>query len=167
MQAPIDRDEFLQYYDQYAEPLYRYCFYRIYNADDARDLVQDVFMRAWRATRTGDRIENMKAFLYRIAINAIANHCKKKRPQSLEELQEAGFDPVSPVLSIEDRLDAEKVISVLDRIGGPYQEVLILRYINDLEPHEIAEMTGESANVISVRLHRAIDKVKKIIYEQS
>ena len=166
MAQALTKDDFLKSYDDYSDKIYRYCYYRVYDSDAARDLVQEVFMRTWRYLSQGNTIENMQAFLYRTAMNCIINESKKaKKNISLDVLQEEGFDPGDD--SSEQMVaafDAHKIIDALeDLLDDSYRQVIILRYINDLEPREIAEITGETPNVVSVRLHRALKKLQGIL----
>lgn len=166
MAQSLTKDDFLSSYDQFSDKIYRYCYYRVYDADAARDLVQEVFMRTWRYLSQGHTIENMQAFLYRTAMNCIINESKKaKKNISLDVLQEEGFDPSddsSEQMAV--TFDAKKIIDALDQLlDDSYRQVIILRYLNDLEPREIAEVTGETPNVVSVRLHRALKKLHDIL----
>lgn len=117
-------------------------------------------MRAWRYLQQGGSVEYMQAFLYRTARNAIINHAKKNRPVSLDELSDSGFDASAHGISEIDRADFAHVVRILDRLDDAHREVVILRYINGLEPREIAEALSVSANVVSVRLHRAMEKLR-------
>lgn len=168
-QLQIRPEEFIASYDEFSEKIYRYCYYRVYESEKARDLVQEVFMRAWRHVARGGTIESMQAFLYRIALNCIINDNKKKTPESLEVLSEKGFDPGSDTTDLlQGHLDAKKVFEVLSQLDQKHRDVVIMRYIDDLDPKEIAEITGETANVISVRLHRALKELRTILsgYEE-
>lgn len=166
MPQQITNDEFISYYDAYSDKIYRYCYYRVYNAEQAKDLVQEVFMRMWRYVAQGNQIDNVQAFLYRIAMNCIINESKKQKRQiSLDALQEEGFDVGKDSSDkMIASIDAKKIISVLeDILDESYKDVIILRFLNDLDPKQIAEITGETPNAISVRLHRAIKKLQELL----
>ncbi|MDO8489941.1 MAG: RNA polymerase sigma factor [bacterium] len=166
MAHPCTKDDFLQSYDEFADKIYRYCYYRVYDADAARDLVQEVFMRTWRYLSQGNTVDNMQAFLYRTAMNCIINESKKaKKNVSLDVLHDEGFDPGEDTTNqMMAKFDGSKIIAALDQLlDDSYRQVILLRYINDLEPREIAEITGETPNVISVRLHRALKKLKEVL----
>ena len=155
---------FLKAYDDYADAIYRYCLFRVFNKEKARDLTQDTFMRTWEYLRNGKSIENLKPFLYRVATNLIIDQSRKKREESLENLQEQGFEPGFEEISrIEANLDSEQFLEILKELDEPTRLCLTLRYVEDLEPREIAEITGETANTVSVRIHRGIRRLKTLI----
>ena len=56
-----------------------------------------------------------------------------------------------------------QVVVVLQQIDEPYRSTVIMRYIDDLSPQEIAEATGDSVNVISVRINRGMKKLKSLL----
>lgn len=152
---------FLEGFEAYNDAIFRYCFFKTSDREKALDLTQDTFAKTWEYLASGKKIDNMKAFLYRVATNAVTDSYRKKKSESLDSLQEDGFDPSSDdheksILNIE----GEEVMKYLNDLDEPYKEILTLRYVHDLSIDEIIEITGESGNTISVRLHRAIGKLK-------
>ncbi|OGE76396.1 MAG: hypothetical protein A3K06_02695 [Candidatus Doudnabacteria bacterium RIFCSPHIGHO2_01_52_17] len=157
-------EAYLKAYDEYADAIYRYCLFRVFNEEKAKDLAQDTFLRTWEYLANGRQIENIRAFLYRVATNLIIDQSRKKREESLDVLQEQGFEPGFEELDrIEANMDSEQFLEILQELDEPTRLCLTLRYVEDLEPREIAEITGESANTVSVRIHRGIKKLKILI----
>ena len=157
---------FLECYEKYAEAIVRHCMFRVYDRERGREIMQEAFLRTWKQITKGAEILNIRAFVYRVANNLIIDESRKKKSLSLDELQESGFDPAANIdhgLRVAVHIDAEGVLKILDQLEAKYREVLIMRYIDDLSPREIAEILDESANVISVRLHRAVKQVKNIL----
>ncbi|KKW29729.1 MAG: RNA polymerase, sigma-24 subunit, ECF subfamily [Parcubacteria group bacterium GW2011_GWA2_52_8] len=157
-------EAYLKAYDEYADAIYRYCLFRVFNEEKAKDLAQDTFLRTWEYLANGRQIENIRAFLYRVATNLIIDQSRKKREESLDVLQEQGFEPGFEELDrIEANMDSEQFLEILQELDEPSRLCLTLRDVEDLEPREIAEITGESANTVSVRIHRGIKKLKILI----
>src|ERR1044071_643544 len=88
-------NEFLAAYDSYSQALYKHCFFRVYSAAKAEELVQDTFMKTWDYIRKGHKVENLKAFLYKTANNLIIDYSRKKRDVSLEQQldENPGWEP--------------------------------------------------------------------------
>lgn len=166
MKHTMDEKAFLQTYDAYADALFRHCFFRTRNREHARDLVQETFMRTWEYQAKGKAIENIRAFLYRVANNLIIDHARKKQALSLDLLHEKGFDPKELQPSEQrthSRIELAHVLEVVEHaLDKKYRDVLVMRYLDGLKPKEIAAILGESENVVSVRLHRAVKHVQQL-----
>ncbi len=126
-------------------------------------------MKAWEHIASGKDVEFVQAFLYRIAGNLIIDEVRrnKRRPQtSLEELQEEGFDPAieeEGELSMQQKIDGQQLLDLVQELDGDSRDVLVMRYVDGLPPQEIASLLNLSANVVSVRLHRAVRKLRSLV----
>ncbi len=157
-------EEFLAAYDQYSDAIFRHCYFRVFDRERGKDLMQEVFLRAWEYLAKGEKVLNMRAFLYRIANNLIVDESRKKREASLEKMQEEGFDPAKDETEqLQNRIDRDKILSTLGHLDEVYRDILIMRYVNDLSPAEIASLTGESANTVSVRIYRALKHLRVLL----
>ena len=150
-------------YDAHAEAIFRHCYFRVFNRERARELMQEAFTKTWECLTRGDEIRNLKAFVYRVANNLIIDNSRKKKEASLEVMQEvAGFDPVGDDASIQiNAVDSELLLQLMKEMDPLYRDAVIMRYMDNLSPRDIAEITGETTNVISVRIHRGVAMVKK------
>jgi len=156
--------EFIRAFDDHADAIFRYCYYRVFDREKARDLTQEAFTKTWEYLLKGNKIDNFRAFLYRTALNLIIDQSRKKRELSLEDLQEQGMDfSSSDIESIETSLDAEALLGRLHELPAEYGEVLILRFVEDMDISEIAAALGERENTVSVRIHRGINKLRKLV----
>jgi RNA polymerase sigma-70 factor (ECF subfamily) len=122
-------------------------------------------MRAWEYMGKGEKVDNIRALLYRIANNLIIDYVRKKKETSLDAMQEDGFDPATDddMAHAAERLDGAQAVQALQQLDDSHREVLVMRYVNGLEPAEIAKITGESANTVSVRLHRGLRKLRVLL----
>lgn len=156
-------EAFLSAYEQLQEPLFRHCYFRLYNRERARELVQEAFIRTWEYMGRGNEIENLRAFLYRVAHNLIIDDVRKRKAVSLEELAETGFDPPMEDRELAHLLsDAAEARRAVDRLRMAERDLIVMRYIDGLGPKDIAQIMGISENVISVRLHRAMTKLRDL-----
>lgn len=156
-------DEFTSVYDAHADAIYRHCAYRVSDTEIAADLTQDTFLRAWDYIAKGHSIEQMRAFLFRIANNLIINHYKKKKSASLDVLMEGGFDPASTE-NVAQEFETEKdVLRLLEQLPQTDRDVLVMRFIDGLGPKDISSITGQSENAVSAALTRAMKKVRTLL----
>jgi RNA polymerase sigma-70 factor, ECF subfamily len=165
MSSPNLEEEFLAAYDAYADAIFRHCYYRLFDRERAKDVMQDTFVRTWEYLQKGEKVDNIRALLYRIANNLIIDYVRKKKESSLDAMQEDGFDPATDddMARTAERLDGAQAIEALQRLDDVHREVLVLRYVNGLQPAEIAEITGETANTVSVRIHRGLGKLRILL----
>lgn len=157
-------EQFLKFYDKFADSIFRHCYFRLSDREKARDLVQETFMKAWKYMADGGQVDNFRAFLYKVANNLIVDEYRKKKTESLDELQEQGFDVIDEKSrSAIELAEAERILKVINELEPIYREVITLRFVEDLTPKEIAQIVNESENVVSVRIHRGVKKLKELI----
>jgi RNA polymerase sigma-70 factor (ECF subfamily) len=158
-----DKDKFLEVYNLYADAIYRHCFFRVYSKARAEDLTQETFMKTWVYLSEGNQVENIRALLYKVATNLIIDESRKKKEEYLDQLLEdkkiqepsyAGHREIEKEAMIKD------VIRHVKELPEEEQQLLLLRYVDDLDPKEIAEILGITANNVSVKLHRAVKLLK-------
>lgn len=160
--------EFEQAFAEFSNAIFRHCYSRLNDRERAQEIMQETFMKTWEYVSKGNTVENVKAFLYHAAHNLVINEALKRKRRgdvSLDALQEQGFDPGSDEEheAFKKKLDEGKILAKLQFVPSSYREVLVLRYVDDLSPAEIAAVTGESANVISVRIHRGLQKLRPLL----
>lgn len=158
--------QILEVYDKYADAIFRHCYFRVHDRDLAIDLTQETFVRTWEYLRQGKEVDNLRAFLYRVASNLIVDFSRKKKSQSLDNMQDKGLE-IRHIdrETTEGRLDAKGVVLVLDKLNDNHRTVIVMRYLDELSVKEIAQALGESENAISVRIHRALKKLRDHLEE--
>jgi RNA polymerase sigma-70 factor, ECF subfamily len=168
------QEQFLASYDQYADSIYRYCYLRLHSEAQARDVVQEAFARTWGYLLKDKTIDNMRAFLYQVSRNLIVDMRRKKalrisQEQSLEHLTETGlFQP-----SYEGDRDVERKVlfgemeDAIRCLSPEYQDVLIMRYIEDLSLKEIAAILHTNPHNVSTKLYRAVKALQRVVHHES
>lgn len=160
MERPTVMEEtFLKAYDDHADELFRHALFRVRDRDGATDLVQETFVRTWNHLVEGGTVENFRPFLFQILRRLLIDGYRKKTTDSLDALLDNGFAPAAPENTMRDAEMAE-VLAVIDGMDEDDRELLLLRFIDGFEPKEIAATLGVTANVVSVRLDRALKKVR-------
>jgi RNA polymerase sigma-70 factor (ECF subfamily) len=141
--------------------------------EQAKDLMQETFTKAWSVTiKEKTHVDSIKGLLYKIAGNLIIDEYRKRGRRgnipSLDALSEEGFDPsFDETNSIMDIIDGKEAIKLISKIKEPYGEAVFMRYVQSLSLEEISEITGESENTISVRVHRGLSILKKLFNHES
>jgi RNA polymerase sigma-70 factor (ECF subfamily) len=156
-------------YRDHSDSIFRFCVIQTRNRDLAKDILQDVFIKTWEYLVAGNSVDNLKAFLFRVARNAIIDASRKKKTSSLDILLEDGFEPADPqneLLQHEIRLDFENALDLINDLDPMYQEPIVLRYVEDMAIKDIAKILDEKENTISVRIHRGIEMLQKKIQSQ-
>ncbi|HEY1037438.1 MAG TPA: RNA polymerase sigma factor [Candidatus Paceibacterota bacterium] len=168
-----DKNEaFLEAYEAHSDAIYRFCLFKLSNAELAKDMVQETFMKVWIYLAKGESVENTRALLYKTAGNLVIDQYRqqarrKGKSESLEVLNEAGFEPsFDETQSIIDRIDGAEAMALISQVPDPYGETIFMRYVQNLEISEIVSITGESDNTVSVRIHRGLEKLRKIFLKQ-
>lgn len=141
---------------KYYEKIYQYCYYHVNHKEIALDITQEVFIKAYEnINRYTDR-GKFKNYLYVIACNLCKNYYKKKKTCSLEEISE--------IATCEDIYQTENKIMVkqaLLTLSEQEQEIVILRFYQDLKYRDIAKITGLSISNVEYYIRIAIKKLKK------
>lgn len=158
--AREDREAFGVLYERYVRRIYAYIYYRTGNTFDAEDLTERVFIRALRHIgRYSDRGLPISAWLYRIAHNLVANWYRdnsRRKEISLEETlppMPSGEHPERALVETEER---ENLLRMIRCLPQERQELLILKFVEDLSNAEIGMIMGRSEGAIKSLYHRTL-----------
>ncbi len=168
MKQDILKKRFTEVYNSQSDSVFRFCLFRVSSRDNSVDIVQETFMRYWDALISGQEIKNDKAFLFTISRNLIIDYYRKKKSLSLDSLLEEAEDSSSFMedkgssLNTEMSADARFVLEKIDELEPSYRQVIYLRFVEGFKPKEIADILNVSSNVVSVRLLRALEKLRSI-----
>ncbi|NBS70515.1 sigma-70 family RNA polymerase sigma factor [bacterium] len=158
-----DGQAYGELYDLYANRIRRFLFFKLPRKEDAEDLLHETFLRAWEYM-TSSMVEDVGALLFRIARNLVADFYRKKTPEALTEALEASLQAGTDIEKATDlRIEGAQVIEVLQGMKEEYKEVLVMRYLSEMEIEEIAAALTKTPNNIRVLLHRAKAALKKIL----
>ena len=154
--------DFAQAFLNHKDEIFRHCYFIMFSREVALELMQEAFTKTWEYISNGHDIDNVRAFLYRVASNLCFNAKRKKHEVSLEMLQEEGFDPPSEdtILS-RDFIAEDNVKNALEQLDEPYRTAVSMRFVHGFRPVEIAAIVGETANTVSVRTTRGMQQLRK------
>lgn len=161
------RQEFIEVYNKYAAAVYRYCFYHVSSRNLAEDLTQEAFIKAWQYIVSGKEIQNFRSFLYRTSRNLIIDYYRQKvsKYNKTASLEEMADKKIQDGLIYEKNDDYEKndllreIFYIMNRLPRIYRDLLVMKYVEDLRPREIAKILNTTNKNISARLKRAERKL--------
>jgi RNA polymerase sigma-70 factor (ECF subfamily) len=158
--AKKDPETFGLLYERYVGRIYNYIYYRTGNHQDAEDLTARTFYRALKhMSGYVDRGAPFSAYLYRIAHNVVANwHRDTSRRQiiSLDELVMGTLKRDGPASLAEEREEQDLLLQVVHRLPPERQELLILKFVEQMRNAEIAEVMGRTEGAIKSLYHRTL-----------
>lgn len=154
-------------FGEHADDVLRFCRRRISDREAAKDLTQESFARLWAALSRGEDIRNPRAYLFTVAGNLAKNHLRDRKPTaSLETLREEGFDVGDPDADAARTPSEESTFRFVSKtLGEPDGTIVGLRFVSGLPVSEIAAALGMSRVGVSVRIHRAIKKLRTHFHE--
>ena len=157
-----DTQAFGQLIDRHGRVIYNLALRMCGDVEDARDLAQSVFVKAYERRASFDRSGRFFSWLYRIAINETLNHLKRQRRQ--EPLDD---DAMAPTGNPEARWEAAKnealVTRALMQLKTEYREVVILRHFLDLSYRETGDLLHLPEKTVKSRLFTAREQLREIL----
>ncbi len=160
---------FMSAYEEHADALLRHCLIRVRDREIAKDIVQEAYSRTWVYLTEGKKIDYIRAFLYRVANNLIVDGSRRKKSASLDAMMEDdGFEVRDD--SIPEPVDKKALgdaLALLESLDEIYRTAITMRYLDEMSPREIAAALGVSENVVSVRIHRGIEKLSRMMREKA
>ncbi len=163
--ASGDPDAFGWLYEKYVARIYNYIYYRTGITADAEDLTAKVFLRAMRHIRSyRDLGLPFSAWLYRIAHNLVANWHRdngRKKEFPLDDSLAAlplTKHPESEVVQIEEQ---EKLFRIIRKLPAERQQLIILKFVEQLPNSEIGQIMGKSEGAIKSLYHRTLLSLRK------
>ncbi len=158
-----DQDAFGELYDRHVVRVYRHLYYMVGRQPEAEDLTAQTFLKAWEAIeRYQVRGAPFVSWLLRIAHNLGVSYLRSKRETS--EVHEGIVDDKSrrdPQSALQQTVEEEMVREAILRLREEQRQVIILRFIEDLDYREVAEIIGKSVAAIRVIQHRALNAMRK------
>ena len=148
---------------RYERQIYRICYRFVENREDAMDLAQDVFIKAFEHLASFRRESSLKTWLYRIAMNHCINHVKKHSQEFVEVTEYTGSVHASVHNQLEDREQREQFRRMVKLLPPKQKAILELRINEQLSYEEIAKISGRSISTIKASVFFALEKLRKLV----
>jgi len=164
-----DPEAFAKIYDRYVTAIYRFVILKLPRKEDAQDITAETFTRFWQHIQSQKKVKNIRAFLYQISRNLIADFYREQKNSSNEEI--VTFDAFDTSTHIQEsnhgrafmeaRTELALILQQLDKLKDSYRDVLALRLIDGLSFADIASILGKSPGNVRVIYYRGMKALKE------
>lgn len=155
--------EITEWYQQYGDSVFRYILLMVRDHQQAEDLTQETFIKAFRSYDSFERKANPKTWLFRIAHNVTIDFIRKQKPlELLKELVLLGKSAnAAPEGIVEIKENSTELYDALGQLKAPYREVIVLRKIREFSIQETGEILNWSESKVKNTLSRALSALEK------
>ena len=154
--------------ERHRRQVYQVCYRFVGNHEDASDLAQDAFLRAYRALHTFKGHSAFSTWMYRVAVNVCLNRVSAKQPATepleLREHQDATEE--TPDRTMLRRERAATVCAAIARLPKKQRATMILRMYHELPHEQIAAILGSSVGAVKANFFHALANLKKLLQEE-
>ena len=158
--------------ERHRRAVYQLCYRFVVNHEDASDLSQDVFLRAYRGLRSFRGQSTLATWLYRIGVNVCLNRVSAKTTlgkltEPIEEKQfvDARAESPSDLMLKDER--AARVRAAIAQLPRKQRATLILRTYHEMSHQEIADVLGSSVGAVKANFFHALGNLKKLLADET
>jgi RNA polymerase sigma-70 factor, ECF subfamily len=163
-----DKKAFGFLYERYRDEIYRYAFYRVGDPHEAEDITANAFIKTWehlpRIYEQDSSIRNLRSWLYQVARNLVVDHFRQAETLPLAHTLRDGQD--STKSSAEQNIEHEHLAQRIMELRPEYQQIIILRFVNQLSHEEVAAIMELNAGQTRVMQHRALKELREILSDE-
>jgi len=158
-----EREAFDRLVERYQRDVYRLCYRYVNNHDDANDMAQEVFLKAYRALGRFRGESAFSTWLYRIAVNTCLSFRSSRRPEA-EEVAEALPDASPGALAQVEREETSRIVrDAVRRLPEKQRATLILKVYHDLSHEEVATILGSTVGTVKANLFHALGNLRRLL----
>lgn len=159
------REGFEALVHQYSERLYWKIRNIVITHDDADDVLQNTFMKAWQALDSFQGKSSLSTWLYRIAVNEALDHLRRKRAETTSMEESAS---VANRLLADNYFDGDKTQALLQeavaKLPDVQRTVFTMKYFDDMKYSEISEILGTTEGALKASYHLAVKKITEYLH---
>lgn len=160
-----DAEAFAQLYDHFVNPIYRYIFFKV-KKEDVEDLTETLFLKSWENIKKYRKKKNtnFKSWIFRIAHNLVVDHYRLTREHSsLDPRLKETRKEADPVERADFSLNNENLKEAIGNLKKSYQQVIVLKFINEFSNEEISKTLKKSEGSIRILQFRALKALRQIM----
>jgi len=159
------RDAFDLIVERHRRTVYQLCFRFVGNHEDAADLAQDVFVRAFKGLAAFKSESSVRTWLYRVGVNVSLNRVSIRRPptEPIEAAERVDASAVNPLTAVEREEQAVRVRQAIRQLPPKQRATIVLRVYQDLSYEEIARVLGGSTGAVKANFFHALGNLKRLV----
>lgn len=160
------RQAFGEVVRMYTEPLYWQIRRMVNDHDDANDLLQNTFMKAWQSIELFRGDARLSTWLYKIAVNESLTHIdrqNRRRAESLDDPQSAAANSVEADAHIDGDALALRLRKAVETLPQKQRLVFNMKYYDDMKYEDMSQILGTSVGALKASYHLAVKKIEQII----
>jgi RNA polymerase sigma-70 factor, ECF subfamily len=137
------------------------------NQEDAHDVAQEAFLRCWRNRDGLTEIQNLRAWIFRVGLNAAKDLQRSAWRRRVKPLLGAEVMPIvdtsAPTQTLEERESLEQLRAALMHLRPEEKEVFLLRQNGELTYEQIADLHGRPVGTVKTQMRSALQKLRKVL----
>jgi RNA polymerase sigma-70 factor (ECF subfamily) len=157
----------LRTFNEVRDELVSTLWYVLGNGDDAQDIAQEVFLRCWRTQEGLPEVQNLRAWIFRVGLNAAKDLQRSAWRRRVKPI--LGAEIVSPAVEttptqdLEDRESLELLRDALMHLRPEEKEVFLLRQNGEMTYEQIAEVSNRPVGTVKTQMRSALQKLRKVL----
>lgn len=153
---------FISHYNEYKDKIYTYLWYRVgFNNHVAEDLTSEVFIKALKSFADFDQDKSFQAWIYAIARNHLINYYSKCGREV--DLEQSNATAPDEIYKFEIKYQIGEILKKIDALKGYHKDVLLMRFVDELDNSEIAELLDKDEGAVRTQISRALNELRKRI----
>ncbi len=153
--------------DKYQEPLYRHLRAMVHSHDDANDLLQNCFIKAYQCIGQFEGKSKLYTWLYRIAANEAITFLRGQKRRAADSMDDNANASICQALKADEPLDAANIEALLQSamqtLPDKQKQVFVLRYYDEMPYEEMSKVLGTSVGALKASYHHAVKKIENFL----
>jgi RNA polymerase sigma-70 factor (ECF subfamily) len=167
----LDENGLVALFNEIRDELVSTLLYMLGNADDAQDAAQEAFLKCWRARHSLPDILNLRAWIFRVGLNAAKDFQRsawnrRSRPLPDDDVMVPSHDEPTGQ-SLEDREALDRLREAITHLRPEEKEVFLLRQNGELTYEQIAEIRNAPVGTVKTQMRTALQKLRKVLNPES